>query len=212
MNASRSRAMELRQGIDDARRGSEVLGQKLELVRRELARRMAERDLQQKAVATALAFARAELREAELELGRDAIAAAALAQPGLPAVTSRQARSVGVLWRRLTLPAQPFRPCYGPGGTAASLDRAGAAYALLLPLLVGLAEAEALVRLLRVSLLKTARRLNALEKAILPRLLGELRATLSALEEDARDEAVRARRLFSGERMGGGIAPIDGAP
>ncbi len=88
----------------------------------------------------------------------------------------------------------PFRARYGPAATAASLDEAGAAQRSFLHALVEVAESDLAVRSLRGGLARTARRVNALEKIILPQLSAEIRAIRDAVEEEERDEALRRSR------------------
>jgi vacuolar-type H+-ATPase subunit D/Vma8 len=96
----------------------------------------------------------------------------------------------------------PFRPRYGPGGTAESLDQAGKAFAEALPVLVRLAKEELAVRNLQHGFAQTVRRLNAIEKVVLPRLDHEIREVGSALEEEERDEALRRKRWLAATERG----------
>lgn len=191
--AVRSRLLELRQARDAARRGREVLEQKLELLRRELQRRTALRDEKRAALGRQLREARESLREARIDLGRGAVESAALAQPEAPAISWQRGTVVGVEVPRLIAQPPRFRPRYGPGGTAPSLDKAGAAFTDLFHPLVALATEEAAVRSLRRGLKQTARRLNALEKAILPGLEREMKELTAALEEEDREEGTRRK-------------------
>lgn len=191
--AVRSRLLELRQARDAARRGREVLEQKLELLRRELQRRTAIRAEKREAMQRDLRAARESLRETRIELGRDTVESAALAQPPAPPVTWQRGTVVGVEVPRLTAPPAKFRARYGPGGTAPSLDKAGAAFTGLVQPVIALATEEAAVRSLKRGLQQTARRLNALEKAILPSLEQEMKELTAALEEEDREESFRRK-------------------
>ena len=84
-----------------------------------------------------------------------------------------------------------FVPRYGPVAASPELDRAGARFTSLVPALLDLAAQEASVRRLRRALLRTVRRLNALDIVVLPGLAGAIHLVTSALEEEERDEAVR---------------------
>ena len=68
--------------------------------------------------------------------------------------------------------------------------------AAVIPLLLLLATFEA-VRNLQAALRKTVRRLQALEQLVIPQLDREARAVAAALEEEERDDAVRARRWLT---------------
>jgi vacuolar-type H+-ATPase subunit D/Vma8 len=103
---------------------------------------------------------------------------------------------------RLQLKAAEFVPQYGFGGTAASVDAAGARLSALLPALVGLAEQEEAVRNLQAGLIKTVRRLKALEQVVIPRLEREVREVAAALEEEERDESVRRKNWLASSNRG----------
>jgi vacuolar-type H+-ATPase subunit D/Vma8 len=65
-----------------------------------------------------------------------------------------------------------------------------------------LSEENEAVRNLQSALRKTVRRLQALEQFVIPELNREARAVASALEEEERDDAVRARRVFNERKIG----------
>jgi V/A-type H+-transporting ATPase subunit D len=118
-------------------------------------------------------------------------------------VRAREAHDLGTPVPRLLAPPRPFRPAYGTAGTAATLDAVGAAFAALLPQLARLAELDAAVIALRRGLRKTARRLNALTRVVIPGYQTDLHAVLSGPEEEERDEAVRRRTWLAGREGGG---------
>jgi V/A-type H+/Na+-transporting ATPase subunit D len=195
--AVRSRLLLLRRERGAARRGHDLLEQKREVLLRELLRRTRLRADVADRAAAALADARARLRQAQTELGRLAVESAALAQTEMASVERRAKKLLGIALPALHGRFKPFRPCYGPGGTAESLDRAGSAFADALPVLVRLAEEDLAVRNLQEGFAKTVRRLNALEKVVLPRLDDEIRGVTTALEEEDRDEALRRKRWLA---------------
>ena len=191
--AIRSRLQELRQARDAAQRGRDVLEQKLELLRREWDRRRALRDDASRAAEAKLRAAREALRQARIGLGRSAVDAAALAQPAAPAVEWKWERLAGV--RLPSLGSQPvrFRASYGTGGSSAALDAAAAAFPEAFAALVALASHDAASRALRRATLRTLRRVNALDNAVIPQIRRELRDIAAALEEDEREESSRRK-------------------
>jgi len=203
--ASRSRLLELRAELEAATRGRDVLERKRELYLQELRRRRADLVEARRRVGPSLAAARGALDKARVELGRGTIDAAVLAQPEAASVELRTGSILGTRVPRVLAPAVAFRPAYGPAGTAASLDAAGVAFAAILPKLAHLAEIEATAAALRRGLRKTARRLVALERVIIPRYQDELHAVISGLEEDERDEAVRRRAWLARPSSGEGV-------
>ncbi len=192
--AVRSRLLQLRRDLEAARNGRDLLERKREAIVRALAERVPRRDEQHRAAGHALARARTALREAQIELGRTLIDAAALAQPPLGALHVQEAAIVGVKVPRIEAPPAPYRPLYGPAGASDALDTAGAAFAAALPALLTLASEETTVRRLRAALARTARRLNAVDQLVLPAIARQITAIAAALEEDERDEAVRRKR------------------
>jgi vacuolar-type H+-ATPase subunit D/Vma8 len=56
------------------------------------------------------------------------------------------------------------------------------------------------VRNLQAGLLKTVRRLKALERVVIPRLEREVREVAAALEEEERDESVRRKAWLATTR------------
>lgn len=198
--ATRSRWLELAAAREAARRGRELLDEKREILQRELARQDAVRRKALETAAAAVAAARSAHREARIEMGSDAVDAAALAQP--PAATAElgETRILGVSAPTVIVRTRPWAIAWGSGGTSESLDRAAAAYAAALPVLAELAQAELVVRNLARALARANRRLNALEIIVLPELESEVREVAAALEEDERDESFRRKRWFGARR------------
>jgi V/A-type H+-transporting ATPase subunit D len=199
--ATRSRLQELRQARDAAQRGHDVLEQKLELLRREWDRRRALRDDAARIAEKKVRAAREGLRQARIELGRAAIDAAALAQPPAPAIEWSWERLAGVRLPSLASKLRPFHAAYGPGGTSAALDGAAAAFVDTLAALVGLSSQEAASSALKRATLRTLRRVNALDNAVLPQIRRELRDIAASLEEDEREESSR-RKVWLQLRQG----------
>jgi H(+)-transporting ATP synthase subunit D len=195
--AVRARLLARRRERAAARYGRTLLEQKHEAIHREITSArllLAERRRQ---LREALRTAARLLEDALVESGRVALDAAAGAQPGIPDVAIVVEPLAGVAVPRLRLPPVPLRPCFGPCGAPESADIATAAWVRLLPAIVALAEADAGLDCLRAAAVKTARRLNALDKAVLPRLDREIADIETAIEEEERDEFVRRRRFLA---------------
>jgi L,D-transpeptidase YcbB len=193
-SAGRSRLLELRRDRATARDGRALLDRKREAILRAISERLPKRDARRALVASALRRARAHLAEAQLQSGRTAVDAAALAQPRMGELDVSETRLVGVALPEVgTVPGR-FVPRYGPAGVAPALDRAGADFTALIPDILLLATQEAALRRLRRALARTVRRLNALDLIVLPELSREIHNVSTALEEEERDEAVRRKR------------------
>jgi V/A-type H+-transporting ATPase subunit D len=191
---SRWQLIELRRRRDAVRGGIELLDRKREaLVRQLVERRGHARDLRTQA-SDALEQARRDLRRAFEEIGPPACEAAALAQAPAGSLDVRNDRVLGVPLPVVRATFETFHISYGPGGTAASLDRAALSFAAVLPALLRLASHETAVRNLQRALQRTARTLNALKDLLLPEMEADIVAVSAALDEEERDERVRGRR------------------
>lgn len=190
-SATRSRLLTLRHDQEAARLGRELLDGKREAILRELTQQVRRRDARRGEARRAAEGAARALDDAIVELGGRAVDAAILAQAATASVERRESSLAGVPMSRLRAAIPRYRPQYGIGGTAASLDAAGTQFTELLAQLVVLAEEEEAVRTLQEGLRKTVRRLQALEKVVIPRLDKEAQVIAAALEEEERDESIR---------------------
>jgi vacuolar-type H+-ATPase subunit D/Vma8 len=100
---------------------------------------------------------------------------------------------MGIRIPRLDVAVEPYRAFYGAATTAESLDEAGAAFTLLLPHVVALAQEQTAVARLSAAMKKTTKLLNALQKVVLPRIERDIRTIVDGIEEDERDDSVRRR-------------------
>lgn len=192
-STSRSRLYELRRELVSARRAADLLERKREVLLRETSRRASRVSKLRREVQSAYFDARLLLRAADVEMGREGVAAAGFAQPMACAIESRQNSVMGVRFRELHASAPAYRAVYGAAATTASLDAAGAAFSALLPRLIELAAEESALARLRVAVRKATKIVNALQKVILPRLAEQIRLTVDSIAEEERDEAVRRK-------------------
>ncbi len=194
--AVRSQLLRLREGLRAATDGRELLDRKREAILRALVDRVPRCEASRREAVDRLAAARAALRDAQLELGRAAVDAAALAQPTTAPVEVTEMSVVGVRVPQARVAVERFDAAYGPASGSDRLDAAGEAFVRALGPLAALAAEETAVRRLRAALARTARRLNALDKQLIPEIQRDIRTLASALEEEERDDAVR-RRLWA---------------
>ncbi|HSP16584.1 MAG TPA: V-type ATP synthase subunit D [Thermoanaerobaculia bacterium] len=192
-SSSRSRLYELRRDLAAARRGADLLERKREVLLRETSRRASQLETMRIDVREQLTAARKLLRIAEVELGREGVAAAGLAQPLSCTFDKHDVAVMGVRFKEVRAKCQTYRPVYGPAGTRASLDKAGAAFSALLPLLVEVAAEETALARLRMAVRKATKIVNALQKFILPQLESRIHTIVASIEEEERDEAVRRK-------------------
>jgi V/A-type H+/Na+-transporting ATPase subunit D len=192
--AVRSQLLRLRDELRAAADGRELLDRKREAILRALGEAIARRDRLHRDAVDRLGAARAALAIAQLEIGRAAVAAAALAQPPLENVEVTETSIVGVRVPVVRVVLDAFHARYGPASGSPSLDAAGSAFVASIGPIAALAAADTAVRRLRAALARTARRLNALDREVIPAITGEIRTLSAALEEEERDDAVRRKR------------------
>jgi V/A-type H+-transporting ATPase subunit D len=195
--AIRSRLHALQADLGAARTGRDLLDNTREALLRALSERAHQLAAARRAAREAWAEAERALRAACIDIGADGVDAAALAQPISAAVDWRNGSVMGVPTPRLDVRMAGFAPRYGAAATTALVDRAGARFAALLPALVRLAEEEEAVRNLEAALRRTVRRMRALEQVVIPGLAREAQEVAAALEEEERDDVIRARRWLA---------------
>lgn len=198
---TRARLLELRRRLADARTGHAMLERKREVLLREvwgLLREMGhlERDVRQR-----FGAAYGALREARLAMGSEGLAWAALA----PAATSAcriEARSVmGVALPLVHLSMEPLPLPYTPFGTSVAMDRARQRWLEVGEVLGAWAETYSSVWRASAELARTQRRVNALEKLLIPGYEKAIRAIEEAMEEQERADFLRGKRVK--EQAGG---------
>lgn len=152
------------------------------------------------------AVAHRMLQEAVEADGVPAVAAAALASStGVEVrLTSRSVAGVPVV-RQEHAPVQrsPESRGWAPVLVSARVDAAAAAYERYLELLLTLSVLELSVRRLATEIARSTRQVNALENVVIPRLEGEARAIVVALEEREREDHARLKRARDRRRAGG---------
>ncbi len=191
----RTRLYELRRNRAAAERSADLLERKWEVLLREVTRRSHHRDVVRRRLDVKYRRAHDLLHQTRIELGTNAVYAAALAQPDAGSAEERTVAVMGVRLVALTQRAQEWHPVYGAATTAESLDRAGAAFAALVPDLVSLLEEESALFRLRNAARRTLKLLNALRKVVVPSIVAGIRQASEGIEEEERDEGLRRMRL-----------------
>jgi len=195
--AVRSQLLRLREDLRAAADGRDLLDRKREAVLRSLAIATTNRTRLESQLRDELRTARTRLASAQTELGRAAVDAAALAQQPLPPVEIAESAIVGVRIPHLQLRNADVRPLYAPASGSPGLDDATLAWGRVLEPLLAFAAADVAVRRLKAALARSARRLNALDRELIPSLREELRELSASLEEEERDDAIRRRQWLA---------------
>jgi V/A-type H+-transporting ATPase subunit D len=180
-----------------AAQGRDLLEQKRLAIMRELMqivdRVLTDRQQLQAAAVTA----RRALARAEAFGGAEAVRSAALAARSELPVQLTTINVVGVTVTAIE--RRPVgRPVFGRGyalaGTSVTIDEAAAAYEAELDQVLALAESELRLTRLAAEVQRTARRANALEYILIPRLRAECGAIRMALDERERADHFRLKR------------------
>ena len=139
-----------------------------------------------------------EFAKAELLMGPAKVREISYAVPDRFDVFEQARSIIGVLVPifRLEVQSRPEKGWwYGMAESSAALDRAMEAMEEALKLIVELAEAETTVKRLAEAIIMTKRRVSALENIIIPRFENTIRFIQMHLEERAREDFFRLKRI-----------------
>lgn len=187
---SKSNLLVLKKQLAFAEEGYDLLEQKRQILIFELMSRLARARDAEQATADALHHAFEALREAELDIGSEAIDKAVLAVDMDHHVDISNQHLMGMEIPRVTVRTEPVCAQFGVGGTSATTDISMSRFVEVLPLLAELAELEnAVIRLAR-ELRKTQRRCNALSKIFMPDYRETISYITGSLEERERESFV----------------------
>jgi V/A-type H+-transporting ATPase subunit D len=196
---TRTNLARLKSDLSFAKEGHELLEQKREILMMEL-KRFTARAIEAQARADAeLERAHAALREALMASGFSAVTTAAQAVGTAAEVVLQERHVMGVSIPAVSLSMVDQPPYYGPSQSSAWTDEAAMRFKNALVLLAELAETRISVLRLAREIQKTIRRVNALEKILIPDYEDTKRYIEDALEEADRD-ALFALKLIK-ERL-----------
>lgn len=184
---TRTNLIRLRDDLAFAREGYELLEQKREILVVEMKRFTARAVEAQHAADRELAQAYAALKQAQAVTGVSSVSYAARAVNIDPRLRLAERRVMGVGVPSVEMSIEDRIPYYGPGSTSVWTDEAVARFKAALAALATLAEARiAVIRLAR-EIKKTIRRVNALEKILIPDCEETLKYVADSLEESDRE-------------------------
>ncbi|MCQ8894517.1 MAG: V-type ATP synthase subunit D [Methanolinea sp.] len=193
---TRIELLRLRKQETLAQRGHDLLEEKLDaMVVAFLGYRQAY--LEQKyRVREAYRSARAALDRAEMVAGTVTVDEVAQSSPPLPEIPLGTRLVMGV--RVPSLPAGPLpvhQQGYGLLGTSSTIDTASRKFEELTREIIVLAEREGTARRLSQEIQRTRRRVNALERILIPRLQATRKYIEMHLEEREREDQFRRKRI-----------------
>jgi V/A-type H+-transporting ATPase subunit D len=192
---TRSNLLRMKQELQFAREGYQILDRKREVLTTELIHLAHDGEILQRQFWELLAAAYRILELAKLTMGQEHVEWAALAVNKTVDVQIKLRGVMGVSIPTVEAHGGPLEIPYSPGDTTAGLDEARVAFDKVLSLTPELAELETSIWRLAVELRKTQRRVNALQHIFIPNYEETVVFIQSELEEREREEIFRLKSL-----------------
>ncbi len=192
---TRSNLLRLKQELQFAREGYEILDQKREVLAKELVRLANDAETMEAETSKLLASAYRTLEKAMLMMGRERVEWAALAVHKTVDVQVKNRGVMGITLPLIEASGEPPAMTYSLGNTTATLDEANALFRDVLSRLPELSRLVTSVWRLAVELRKTQRRVNALQYIFIPDYEETIAFIQSSLEEHEREETFRLKLL-----------------
>jgi len=200
---TRGNLVRLTRSLVLARKGHDLLEQKRQVLMMELTSTIAAaRDLQRE-VASVFAEAYDALQRANVSLGIDRVDEIAHSIPEERRFMIRLHSVMGVEIPEVDPVEDRANPAYSFWDTSGSMDVAYLAFRKVLSVLARLAEVENAVYRLAVQIRRTHRRVNALEKVVIPSTLSSVASIAAVLEEGEREDFVRMKTAKKTQNEGG---------
>jgi V/A-type H+-transporting ATPase subunit D len=192
---TRSNLLRVKQDLQFAKEGYEILNRKREVLTTELIRMAHNAEELQQQVWQLLAEAYVAMEKAQLKMGRERVEWAALAADKTVDVQLKVRGIMGVSVPVIESHGEPPEMLYSLGDTTASLDEASTAFVKVLKLIPELSMVITTVWRLASELHKTQRRVNALQYIFIPEYEETVLFIVSSLEERDREEIFRLKLL-----------------
>ncbi len=192
---TRARLLELRGQLEEARAGHALLERKREVLLREVWDLLREIGHLERDVRERFAAAHRALHEARLAVGSDGLAWVSLAPAARSSCTVEMRSVMGVALPLVNLELQPLPLAYSAFGTSVQVDLARQRWLDAGELLGAWAETYGSVWRAAGELARTQRRVNALEKLLIPEYEAAVRTIQAALEEQEREGFLRGKRV-----------------
>jgi len=194
---TRSNYLKIKADLAFAREGYNILDQKREVLTNELMHLAHDAGVLQEKVGKIFSESYQALEDARLTMGQERVEWAALAVNQTIEIKIKNRGVMGVAIPVVTAHGELTEMPYSFGDTMATLDAASNAFREVLQWITQLAEIEASVWRLAHELLKTQRRVNALQYIFIPNYQETMDFIQSAIEEREREEIFRLKLLKS---------------
>lgn len=198
ISPTRMNLLAKRSQIQRARQGAELLNRKKDALLREFFDLVAEVDQLRVRLAEHLQREMTAAVVAEATAGTHVLAAAAAGGPAefQVKVQPRNLWGVKILELEHTYrPGDVTSRLHSPRTTPLAVDEVAQGFEQIVAELLALAPGELRLRRIGAEIRRTNRKINALEQQLIPRLEAETRWISQALEERARDDVIRLKRL-----------------
>lgn len=176
-----------------AQSGHDLLEQKRQVLMMELVRFIDSARILQEGISRIFDTAYDALQMANLSLGIDVVEDISESIPLTTDITVRLHSVMGVEIPDIDPMEAGVEPSYSFQGSSGSMDAAYLKFRNVLVLLAQLAEVETSVYRLAVQIRKTHRRVNALEKVVIPTAKTDIRFIADVLEEGEREDFTRMK-------------------
>lgn len=190
---TRGNLVRLTRDMAMAQSGHDLLDQKRQVLMMELVRYIDSAKKLQEDVARVFKDAYDALQKANISLGIDTVEDISESVPVTSGITVRLRSVMGVEIPDVDPLSAEAIPSYSFHGSSGAMDAAYAKFRRVMVLLTQLAEIETSVYRLAVQIRKTHRRVNALEKVVIPQDLSEIRFISDVLEEGDREDFTRMK-------------------
>lgn len=203
VNPTRGNLLRLRDELEGIRTRHDLLDRKREVLVRELMERIDRAKQLEEETRSLFQEAHRSLQKARMRMGSDRIDWISLSPTVRFQVDIRISTVMGLRIPSVQADLTPISPPYGLADTSASLDEAREKWTEVLRFLAGATEVFTSVWRLAMELRKTQRQVNALESAIIPRYLNTISSIQAGLEEEEREDIVRAKKVQEMQEEGG---------
>lgn len=190
---TRGNLVKLTRDMAMAQSGHDLLDQKRQVLMMELVRYIDSAKKIQEDVSKVFQDAYAALQKANVSLGIDTVGDISESIPVTKDITVRLHSIMGVEIPDIDPLSGEAIPSYSFHGSSGAMDAAYAKFRRVMVLVAQLAEIETSVYRLAVQIRKTHRRVNALEKVVIPHDMVEIRFITDVLEESDREDFTRMK-------------------
>lgn len=192
---TRSNLLRIKQDLQFAREGYEILDRKREVLAKELVQLANDAEKVQEQIEELMTAAYRALEKAELTMGAERIEWASLSINKTVEVQVKQRGVMGITLPVIDARGEPPEMPYSLGDTPAALDEASAVFREVLSHIPELSRLVTSVWRLAVEMRKTQRRVNALQYIFIPDYEQTIVYIQSSLEEREREDTFRLKLL-----------------